>query len=904
MLLKSRASPPSRRVMTATPRGNAVPPASPIVGRAADLASIAGLIADGVRVVTIAGPGGIGKTRLVRELLARQADAFSAHGGGGAWFVDTSQAQSLPELCAQLAAVLQLRTLGRDPVAAIGRALRRMQRVLIGLDNLEQLGGDARTALAAWTEAAPTAQFLATTRVAFGLVGQHVWSLAPLPVPTAGASVDAVTASDAWQLFIARLRAIHPDVRLDAQLTADVAEIVRRIDGVPLAIELAAARAKVLTPAQILERLRDPLALLVRAQDDGRHGSMRRTIVDSIAMLPAWAQPCVAALGAFAGIVELDAMASALAPLGVDAAAALEVLCDHGLIVRALERGTWTGRFVVFEPVRQLAGELADQQGTASAFSVAHARWYAGWARELTPAWATDSDAAHTQVARHLDNALAALRVAIGFAALFGEAVQLAIAIDPHLALHGQHRRRVDLLGAVLGAPLDAPLDVAIEAELRLARGSALRELGELEAAAADWAWIEARAAAVGVRIAALATARRSELVEIDGRTDEAQAMLRRTIGVLAEARGPAERIAEAELHARLGHALRRDGTLDEASAELGRARALFAHCRQREGVAAMLYEAAVIALFRGELDAAERGFDEVIALATELGARIQAAAARLALGILAQARGQLDRAIGMHAEAANAFRDLGQLHREGSALYSLASAYLERGDVPQALLVHAQAVACIDAVGAARYQALLAALAALAHVRLGDEPSARAACAVAEAAAARCRRESPLRAVLDIVQLRLGESGELSTDRARAARAIADAIPGDDPQLFARLVAIGRTRAGSSPMRGLSIAGNGEAYLDGTSLELARRLPLRRILAALAAHRSAAPGEALSLDALVAAGWPGEKIRPDAAINRIHVALSTLRRLGLRDVIVSGEHGYLIDPAVVVEIA
>ncbi len=891
--------------MSAPHKGNAARPASPLIGRRKDAAAITAKLADGARLVTITGPGGIGKTRLLRELIADHAAELSAHGSGGAWWIEATHTRSVAELCALVAETLKVRGVGgRDPVGTLGRALRRMQRVLVGLDNLEQLGDDAAVALRGWLQAAPAAQFVATTRVAVDIEGQEVWPLAPLVVPARGATSTEIEASDAWQLFVARLRAIMPALEMSPELVADVAEIVRRVDGVPLAIELAAARAKVLTPAQIRERLADPLGLLVRAHDDGRHGSMRRTIADSVAMLPAWAQPCVEALGTFAGTIELEAMTSVLSSTGVDAAAALEALCDHGLIVRTLDNGRWTGRFAVFEPVRQFAGELADQHGSSSVLAIAHARWYGEWARELIPTWATDPDAARVAVARHLDNVLAAIRVAVGAAALLDEAAQLVLAVDPHLAVQGQHRRRLDLLGIVLAGPL-AP---AIEAELRLARGSAHRELGELDAANADWRSIEADTGVAVARITALAIGRRAELVEIDGRTDEATSMLRRALELLGSTTTttPADRLAEAELHARRAHALRREAQLAEASTATARALALFTQAKHREGVVAMLYESAAIAMFRREDHAAERGFTEAIDLATELGARMQAAAARSALGILVQARGQIDRAISLLAESAREFRDLGHLHREGSALYSLASAYLERGDVQQALIVHTQAVVCIDAVGAARYQALLASLAALAHARLGAWPAADAALATAEAAEARCRREGSLHAVLAITRVRLShrDTGQPHDRCLRDACALADATPGDDPQLFARLVAADRPApVGRAPMRALRIDRTGAIQLGDAMLDLTRRLPLRRIVVALAERRIAAPGEAVSLAALVEAGWPGEKIRSDAAVNRVHVALSTLRRLGLRDVIVSGEHGYMVDPTLPVDI-
>jgi tetratricopeptide (TPR) repeat protein len=312
-----------------------------------------------------------------------------------------------------------------------------------------------------------------------------------------------------------------------------------------------------------------------------------------------------------------------------------------------------------------------------------------------------------------------------------------------------------------------------------------------------------------------------------------------------------------------------------------------------------------VVALFERKYGDARRDFEQAATIAAELRARPLAAAIDSALGILTQAEGASDRAIGYHAAAVQAFRDLGNRHREGSALYYLACGYLERGEAIQAIVVLDQAATAIATVGAVRYQALIAGARAVAAAGHGDVAMMVVALAAAAAAASVCQSEPALTATLSIHALH----SEWPADPPARLRiveravAIAAATPGDDPQLAVRLL---RARLGDRAATGavIEISGDGaRVRVPGAAaaIDLGRRVPLRRIMAALITQRENAPGEDLSVDALVAAGWPGEYINHNAANNRLHVALTTLRKLGLRDWLQSGEHGYRLSPAVAI---
>jgi predicted ATPase len=206
---------------------------APLFGREADAAALEARFAEG-RLVTITGPGGVGKTRLARR--------FSARRGGGAWFCDLTSCADASGIVAAVAATLRVKvaTGARDPAAALGEAIARRGRVLVVLDNFERLVAHARGTLGVWLEAAPSARFLATSRVPTGVAGELLFPLDPL------------ARGDAAELFGARVRALVPGFDLEAERDT-VTSIVDAIDRLPLAIELAATRMTVLSAPQLLE---------------------------------------------------------------------------------------------------------------------------------------------------------------------------------------------------------------------------------------------------------------------------------------------------------------------------------------------------------------------------------------------------------------------------------------------------------------------------------------------------------------------------------------------------------------------------------------------------------------------------------------------------------------------------
>ena len=342
---------------TDRPRVRLPAPPNPLLGRAGDLASLTDLVHDpAVRLVTLIGPGGTGKTRLGLALALSLVDEVD----GTVAFVRLAEVTDPGRVLAALAAELDVREVPDEPLVTTLAAALGDRRSLLVLDNLEQLVGGAAD-VARLLEAAPGLTVVATSRAALRLSGEHEYPVEPLelpdldrlPSPTSLQSVAAV------ELFVARARAVRPAFALDAANAAAVAEICVRIDGLPLAIELAAARLKMLTPQAILERLGSRLDLLTGGGRDlpDRHRTLRATIDWSHGLLGAQAQRLFAQLGLFAGGFTLDAAEDVCAGAvdDGDILDALALLVDNSL-VRPVGGGLDL-RFRLLETVRDYAVE-------------------------------------------------------------------------------------------------------------------------------------------------------------------------------------------------------------------------------------------------------------------------------------------------------------------------------------------------------------------------------------------------------------------------------------------------------------------------------------------------------------------------------------------------------------------
>jgi predicted ATPase/DNA-binding SARP family transcriptional activator len=346
-------------------------PARParLLGREQDVLAVERLLSRaGVQLVNLTGAGGIGKTSLAIEIAHRVAADFA----DGSVFVDLAP---LLEPAAVPDAMLQALGCIREPGASALETLRLALaggKQLVVLDNLEHLLA-AASQLAELVAAAPGLKLLVTSRASLGLQAEHRYSLEPLAVPDAHANLAAVAAAPATALFIARAGARDARFRLTARNAAAIRAICARLDGLPLGIELAAARTSTLSPQEIGARLDRLLPALGSGARDGpaRHRTLRATLDWSYALLDEPERALLAQLAVFAGGCSLDA-AEWVTGASLDV---IEGLIGQSMLSRRPGVDGET-RLVMLEPIRQYAAERLSERPDREAVDECHGRYY------------------------------------------------------------------------------------------------------------------------------------------------------------------------------------------------------------------------------------------------------------------------------------------------------------------------------------------------------------------------------------------------------------------------------------------------------------------------------------------------------------------------------------------------
>ncbi len=369
-------------------------PATSLIGRDREVADVVGLLRDrSASLVTITGPGGVGKSRLALKVANELANSFR----DGVWFVHLAPVPEPGLVLPTVAETLGLRETGSEQLAEQLAERLADADMLIILDNFEQVV-DAAFDLSRLMTSCSGVRLLVTSRSLLRVSAESVYQLAPLDVPEPRERVAASDVADsaAVQLFVERARASNWNFALDDTNAAVVSEICRRLDGLPLAIELAAARTKMLSVKALQARLSHRLSVLKGGPVDQpvRQQTMQAAVQWSVELLQPYEQVVLRRLGVFEGAISLDAAEWVVGEGNdVDVLDAMSSLVDQSLLVAV---PAWHDEpyFRMLQTIREYAAHLLDETGEAESVSRRHADFFLAFAEEAAP-HLTGSDQVH-----------------------------------------------------------------------------------------------------------------------------------------------------------------------------------------------------------------------------------------------------------------------------------------------------------------------------------------------------------------------------------------------------------------------------------------------------------------------------------------------------------------------------
>jgi predicted ATPase/DNA-binding CsgD family transcriptional regulator len=641
-------------MVQATAASTAIPtPLTPLIDRERELDEACAMLRrDDIRIVTLTGPGGTGKTRLSLEIASKLGADFD----GQVHWVALAAVTEPPVVLTAIAQSLGIRENGDQPLAARIDADLANKRALLVLDNFEQITS-AAPIVASLLSASPGVKALVTSRAALHIRGEHELPLPPLAVPDPRKlpPPDELAEIPAIALFLDRAQSVKPDLNLDNENAAAIAEICARLDGLPLAIELAAARIKLLPPNAMLPRMANRLNLLTGGARDlpTRLQTMRNAIAWSYDLLTPDEQVLFRRLSVFVRGFTLEAAEEVAS--GGDEAPATDVLdgiaslVDHSLF-RQVEGLDGQPRFLMLETIREFATEQLGLSFEEDVFRARHAHHYARLAEDAEHGlvgpgqgpWLKRLEAEH-------DNFRAALAWTIEREP--GPSAQrFAGALLRFWDIRGYLSEGRSWLERALATTPDKP--DADRARALLSAATLARRQGDYKHA----------------------TELYQESLEawrtLDNRSGIASAL--NNLGVIAHEQADYPRANEL----------------------YGEALEIFREEGDHQRLAATLTNLGIVARRQGDFDRAMALYEESLGIWRELGDRLRVALNLNNLGVLAFTKGDLPRAVSLYEEALPVYRELDDRGGIALTLNNLAEAVRDQGDLSRATEFYEESLA------------------------------------------------------------------------------------------------------------------------------------------------------------------------------------------------------------------
>lgn len=650
---------PSRGARAGSERLAALPtPLTAFVGREKVLATVQEHVRSS-RLVTLVGPGGCGKTRLCIEAARALEGQFDE---SVAW-VELAALTDASLVAPTIALALGLRQQASQAPAEQLAAHLAGRRTLVVLDNCEHVIAEAAEVAGLLLAASPGVQVLATSRERLGVRGERSLQVPPLGLPSVAArDLDAVLGAEAVRLFLERATAVQPVFAVDEDAASAIAEICVRLDGIPLAIELAAARMNVLTPQQIAARLADSMALLTTGArtTPARQRTLRGAIDWSHQLLPEPERVLFRRLAVFGGTFSLDAAEAVCGDVvlpGHEVLDTLAGLADKSLVTVRERDGE--ARYRLLDAVRQYAAEQLDAAGETDALRQRHADFFAALVAHHAPQLRSPArPRAVALIDAELDNIRAALdwsRTTPGFALLHHRILASLWWYWLYRVLWDEGLQRFGLaIGAAMdGLPDDAVADTLYGAGmLAWLNGQHLQARVWLERCVALRRDNPSAAGNLGMALCSLAQA----TVDL-GDVDSARALATEGLALARQHCAPWDVAASATA---LGYVMQVTGDMDAAEEAYREADAIWSDPPDHWSRSLSRNSLAVLSWRRGRPDAAEAYARDSLAGVREIGDRWFAARTLLVLGFLALQRGDLRRAVAMMGASESMRREVG----------------------------------------------------------------------------------------------------------------------------------------------------------------------------------------------------------------------------------------------------
>ncbi len=635
------------------------------IGREAEMHEARRLL-QRTRLLTLTGPGGCGKTRLALQVAADYVGRY----GDGVWLVELA-ARSDPKVVPQaVAQSLHVREeLGRPLPLTLADYLRPKELLLV-LDNCEHLIEACAHLATHLLSACPRVRILATSREALGVAGETTWPVPSLSLPDLDRlpPTDRLTEYEALRLFIERATSAVPAFTVNDRNVAALAQVCRRLDGIPLAIELAAARVKVLSLEQIAQRLDDRFRLLTGGSRTAlpRQQTLRALIDWSWDLLSEQERTLLRRLAVVAGGWTLAAAEAVCAGPDIDQAEVLDLLSrlvDKSLVLAGL---VWEGqapdglpeaRYRLLETIRQYSAEKLLASGEAAALRARHRDWYLHLAEAAEPELRGPRQAAwFDRLEIEHDNLRAALEWSRAEEGGAETGLRLAGVLSRLWYVRGHLGEGRDWLHALLAqSPQSSP---AVRAKALHAAGSLARDQGDYARAAALYEEAMALRRALGDRQGAATSLQQRGAVAFDqGDYEQAQALLAQSLRVFRD----------------MGY---------------------------KRGMAISLNYQGTVALYQADYGPATALLAESLALSREVGEKWGAALSLNNLGHVALSQGDYRRAAVLFRESQALYRETGDKRGIALSLGSLGEAAQCEGDHAQALALYKESLALYRGVG------------------------------------------------------------------------------------------------------------------------------------------------------------------------------------------------------------